>query len=125
MKTNSIRWALAVALLAGCQYPGKKVPSFTPSRAPESLELTEVQLTNRLDQGWLQPSTELFTLGPGDKLDIELLGEAASKVTTVVAPDGRTYFNLSPGWNGWALTLGKAKPNLEAQLSRYVKDQPK
>ena len=124
MKTNSIHWTLVVALLAGCQYPGKKVPSFSPSHAPEPVELTEVQLTNRLDQGLLLPSTELFTLGPGDKLDIELLGEATSKVTTVVAPDGKIYFNLLPGLDVWGLTIGQAKAKLESELSKYVKEQP-
>src|SRR5690349_21487784 len=117
MKTNSIRWALIAVLLAGCQYPGKKAPGFSPSLKPEPVELTEVELTNRLDQALLQPSTELFTLGPGDKLDIELLGEATSKVTTVVAPDGKIYFNLLPGLDVWGLTLGQAKAKLESELS--------
>ena len=81
------------------------------SLKPEPVELTEVELTNRLDQALLQPSTELFTLGPGDKLDIELLGEATSKVTTVVAPDGSSVRAeyLPVGYGNGEMFLGPAK----------------
>jgi polysaccharide export outer membrane protein len=83
-----------------------------------------VELTNRLNPACLQASTELFTLGPGDKLEIEILGEPASKAVTVVAPDGKIYFNLLPGLDVWGLTLGQAKANLERELAKYIRDQP-
>src|SRR5689334_14085166 len=46
--------------------------------------LSPVKLSNQMDPSWLQPPTELFTLGPGDKLEIELLGEPTSRTTTIV-----------------------------------------
>ena len=110
-------------VLAGCQNPAHRNPAFKPERA-EEVKLSQVDLTNRFNPGWLRPSTNLFTLGPGDKLEIELLGEPGSKTTTVVAPDGKIYFSLLPGLDVWGMTLGQAKEEIERGLSKYVRDQP-
>jgi polysaccharide export outer membrane protein len=115
-------FALSV-VLAGCQNPAHRNPTFKPERA-EEVKLSQVDLTNRFDPGWLRPSTNLFTLGPGDKLEIELLGEPGSKTTTVVAPDGKIYFSLLPGLDVWGLTLGQAREQIERGLSKYIRDQP-
>lgn len=121
--------ALAAFALEGCGYPGHRRPGFSAGSVssptpPESVKLSEVDLTNRFDATWLQPQTDLFTLGPGDKLDIEILGQAGSKTTTVVAPDGKIYFNLLAGLDVWGLTLGQAKAQIERELSKYVREQP-
>src|SRR5262249_15478627 len=88
-------------------------------------QLNGVTLTNRFDPAWLQPSTELFTLGPGDKLEIEMLGDPASRMTTVVAPDGRIYFNLLQGIDVWGLTLAQARARLENEFSpKYMVEKP-
>ena len=120
-----IHWAcllLGVAMfLAGCQYPGHRVPTL-PSAPAETAMLKQVDLTNRLDPDWLQPATNLFTLGPGDKLELEIVGEPASKTTTVVAPDGKLYFDLLPGIDVWGLTLGQVKSQVESELAKYVKE---
>src|SRR6185369_4894282 len=110
-------------LLLGCQYPGRRIPTLSAPPV-EPVALNQVELTNRFDSAWLRPSTDLFTLGPGDKLEIEVLGEPASKTLTVVAPDGKIYFNLLPGLDVWGLTLGQAKAQLERELSKFVRDQP-
>jgi protein involved in polysaccharide export with SLBB domain len=80
-----------------------------------------VRLDTQISPDWLRPSSELFTLGPGDRLDIELLGDPASKSTTVVGPDGKVYFNLLPGVDVWGMTLAQAKASIENQLSQYVR----
>ena len=115
--------ALLPVLLLGCQYPGRRIPTLSAPPV-EPVALNQVELTNRFDSAWLRPSTDLFTLGPGDKLEIEVLGEPASKTLTVVAPDGKIYFNLLPGLDVWGLTLGQAKAQLERELSKFVRDQP-
>src|SRR5690349_6200666 len=51
-------------------------------------------ITNRLNPAWLKPSTNQFTLGPGDRVEIELIGETNSVTDTVVCPDGKVYFNV-------------------------------
>jgi protein involved in polysaccharide export with SLBB domain len=84
----------------------------------------QVDLTNRLDESWLRPSRELFTLGPGDRLEIEILGDPASKSSTIVAPDGKIYYNLLPGLDVWGLTLSQAKAQIEGELSKYVREPP-
>jgi polysaccharide export outer membrane protein len=86
--------------------------------------LSSVTLSNRMDPNWLRPPNELFTLGPGDKLEIELLGEPTSKTTTIVAPDGKIYFNLLPGIDVWGLTLAQARQQLEGELAKFVRQQP-
>jgi protein involved in polysaccharide export with SLBB domain len=83
-----------------------------------------MDLTNGFDTNWLKPSSEPFTLGPGDKLEIELLGEPASRLMTVVAPDGKIYYNLLPGIDVWGLTVSQAKTQVEQGLSKYMREQP-
>ena len=96
----------------------------SPAPAVETPKLSQVELTNQFDRSWLAPATNLFTVGPGDKLEIELLSEPGSKTVTVVAPDGKIYFSLLPGIDVWGLSLGQIKARLEQELSKYVRDQP-
>ena len=118
---------LASILLVGCQHAA---PQFTPwsSLGPApgaaNTNFAPVALTNRIDPSWLQSPTDKFTLGPGDKIDVEFLGETNSLTTTVVGPDGKIYFNLLPGIDVWGLTLAQAKAQLERELSKYVREQP-
>jgi protein involved in polysaccharide export with SLBB domain len=86
--------------------------------------MSSVALENQLDPAWLKPPTHLFTLGPGDKVEIEVLGDTNSNALTIVAPDGKIYYNLLPGIDVWGLTLPEAKQRLEAELSKYVRQLP-
>src|ERR1700722_13105205 len=81
-------------------------------------------MTNQLDSALLHAPTNLFTLGPGDKLDIELFGETNSLTPTLVGPDGKIYFNLLPGLDVWGLTLGQTRELIQHELARYVRGQP-
>jgi polysaccharide biosynthesis/export protein len=116
---------LTLILLTGC-HTGKSVyPAFAPlARAGESQAET-VTLTNELDRRLLAAPTRMFTLGPGDRLELELIGDPASRTTTVVAPDGKLYFNLLPGIDVWGLTLTEAKARLENTFTNYVREQPR
>lgn len=117
--------AAAVVLAAGCQAPRqryKDLPSFHGSKTSESL--TRINMTNQLNPDWLQPPQNLFTLGPGDKVELEIIGEITSKTITMVAPDGKIYFNLLPGVDVWGLTLAQAKARLEDELSKFVRERP-
>jgi protein involved in polysaccharide export with SLBB domain len=107
--------------LTGCQHA-------PPPRPPPPIEtgiVAAYAVTNRIDPAWLQPPTEAFTLGPGDRVEIELMGEAASKVLTVVGPDGRIYFDLLPGLDVWGLTLSQTKALIEKEYAKYVREPPK
>ncbi len=126
MKETLIRITAGSALilaLAGCQNPKHQ---FTSLGSPESKAQTAmVTLTNRLDPVWLQSPTNMFTLGPGDKLEIELIDEPATRTLTVVGPDGKIYFNLLPGLDVWGLTLGQAKERMERSLAEYIRGTPR
>jgi len=116
--------AFALLLLVGCQHPG---PRFDPYalNGKNTLDLQELPLTNQISQQWLQPPTKPFTLGPGDRLELELVDDPTSRTPSVVGPDGKIYFDLLPGVDVWGLTLPQAKAELEKQLQQYYKEQPR
>ncbi len=86
--------------------------------------MTSVTLTNQLNPQWLQAPTEPFTLGPGDNVEITLVGDPTSKSITVVGPDGKLYFSLLPGIDVWGLTLDQAKAQIETGLAKYMRERP-
>lgn len=106
---------------------GKPAPAVTPQFAPLpettiTPGLHPIALNKKFDPAWLKPSPQLFTLGPGDKIEIEIIGEPTSKATTVVAPDGKIYFNLLPGIDVWGRTIPEAKAELEKELAKYNRE---
>jgi polysaccharide export outer membrane protein len=121
----SICWLGLVLLgLAGCQHPG---PRFNPYdlNAGRTLDLQTVSLTNKLNPEWLKPPTAPFTLGPGDRVEVELMDDITSRTVAVVGPDGKIYFNLLPGIDVWGLTMPQAKELLEKELSQFYRQQPR
>lgn len=126
MKESLFRIVSCSALVlafAGCQSSKHSFADFGSKEAAAHTQM--VTLTNRLDPGWLKPSTNMFTLGPGDRLEIELIDEPATRTTTVVGPDGKVYFNLLPGLDVWGLTLGQAKQRMEERLAEYIRGTPR
>jgi len=101
------------------QYPNS-ISTSSPSAAQPQM----LTVTNTLDPELLRAPTNLFTLGPGDRLDIEMIDETNSLTTTVVGPDGKIYFSLLPGIDVWGLTLGQTREVLQHELGRYVRGQP-
>jgi polysaccharide export outer membrane protein len=113
-----------VLLISGCRSTQPHFASFDPA-VNRLAQPAMVTVTNRLDPSWLQAPTNLFTLGPGDKLEIELFDDPLSKTTTVIGPDGKIYFNLLPGIDVWGMTIGQAKATLEQNLTRYIRGTPR
>ena len=118
---------LLFILLVGCQ---SNRPEYSDPYARQSakagLDLAgTVTLTNELDRRLLEAPTGLFTLGPGDRLELEVIGEPTSRTTTVVGPDGKLYFNLLQGVDVWGLTLTEAKARLENSFTNYYREQPR
>ena len=61
---------LAGLLMSGC-YITKRGPEFDARayrNATVVTNLASVESTNTIRREWLQPSTNFFTLGPGDRL---------------------------------------------------------
>jgi polysaccharide biosynthesis/export protein len=121
---NSVAGVLALTLFSGCRNKEPRFASFesAPARTKAAAMVT---VTNRIDPIWLTTPTNLFTLGPGDKLEIELVNEPLSRTTTIVGPDGKIYFNLLPGLDVWGFTLGQAKSLIEQNLGQYIRGTPR
>lgn len=83
-----------------------------------------VALTNRILPEWLKPSTELYRVGPGDSLEIEIIGEAASRALASVGPDGKIYYSLLPGTFVWGKTLSEVRQTIVDGLKKYMRTEP-
>ncbi|PYI81878.1 MAG: hypothetical protein DME26_19080 [Verrucomicrobia bacterium] len=107
--------------MAGCASRG---PVFEP-RARFATLVGET-VTNELSPDLLRAGNDLFTLGPGDQLEIEIVGSVtnASRAAVTVGPDGKIYFNLLPGLDVWGLTLAQTRSLLEKEFAKYVKNGP-
>lgn len=114
-------------MMSGCQTPGPRFDP-RPSTVSSLAALTNwqaVATANPLDPQWLAAPTNAFTLGPGDRLEIEVLGDSSSRAETVVGPDGKIYFYLLAGLDVWGLTLSETKLRLERELGPYLRDAPR
>ncbi len=120
---HALLWAALLLCAGGCGHlqPGHPEPAEAAARMATP---PAVAFTNSFNPEWLKPPTQLFTLGPGDQVQIEVLGDPSTKATTVVGPDGKIYFNLLPGINVWGLTLAQAKGRLEHAYKQFVREQP-
>lgn len=112
---------LGLVLLTGCQIPSQSnAPRFEPrATGVFSNAAIGLDLTRKVDPALLRPGQELFTLGPGDQVQVEIIGRANSRADLTVGPDGKIYFDLLPGVDVWGLTIGKTKQLLEKQLEQF------
>ncbi len=126
--TRALRLSLLPALAAclfgfsGCA--GEPLPvarQGTP--APVSAELSALP-EQPLAPELLQPADTAFRLGPGDKLEIEVMGDLTTRTRVTVGPDGRIYYNLLPGIDVWGLTIPMARDRLAVALKKFVREKP-
>lgn len=122
-------YILAFVLLAlgssGCRTHG---PEFNP-RAPEAQKqqppfFSSINLSNQIAPEWLVPPSDFYRLGPGDSIEIEILGEPTSRSLVSVGPDGKVYFSLLTGTFVWGLKLSEAKDRIEEGLARFMRVRP-
>lgn len=113
-------------LFAGCYAPNPNPKArFNPRGTNSALvEQQVLTMTNDLQSSWLKPPAEPFRLGPGDKLEVELIGDATSRTLSTVGPDGKVYFNLLPGQDVWGLTVAQAKLQMEREMSKFIRENP-
>jgi protein involved in polysaccharide export with SLBB domain len=121
MKPASLPLTLIAAalLLTACQNTGPRFDPHDASLADLS-GLTPVGPASSIDPEWLTPPTDFFTIGPGDHIEIEMLGDPESRSTALVGPDGKVYYHLLPGLDIWGLTIAEATSLLERELARFV-----
>jgi polysaccharide biosynthesis/export protein len=122
LRTIALLGSIAM-LIAGCQ--SKKAETFDPN-AEVSYSPTDQEsgfkpvAVAKLDPRWLKPDEKPFRLGPGDRIEIEVIGDFTTMETTFVAPDGKIYYHLLDGTFVWGLTLPETKALLEKKLSRFI-----
>src|SRR5204863_6133908 len=85
---------LAGLLLTGCQHLRRPTKS---AAIPASFTPTPAATAAPLDPGLLQRPTAEYRLGPGDVVQIEIIGDLSTRMRSTVGPDGKIYFNLLPG----------------------------
>lgn len=116
--------SLAALLFAGCQTtPLPVARQGSPQAAPVS-GLVSVAPEQSLDPALLKPGTEVFRLGPGDKLEIEVMGDANTRATVTIGPDGKIYYYILPGLDVWGLTLSETREKLGRELQRFLREKP-
>jgi polysaccharide biosynthesis/export protein len=109
-----------LAVLAGCTSSGKRSgPSGKFAHIP-SATTTNLVVTNQVNAELLRPGDAPFTLGPGDRLEIEILGTPSSRAVTSVGPDGKIYYDLLPGMDVWGLSLAETQNVLQKELGKYL-----
>jgi protein involved in polysaccharide export with SLBB domain len=118
MKNICYAFALLALVATGCH---RKGPAFNPRMPAGALETASV--TNEIPADWLKPSPQPFRLGPGDKLELEFLGDITSKTPTTVGPDGKIYFHFLPGLDVWGLTIPEVRGLIERELGKFIRDQ--
>jgi polysaccharide biosynthesis/export protein len=110
---------LLLATVVGCGSIGKRTGP--PARfASLSTNAITLAATNEPHPELLRPSTVPFILGPGDRVEIELLGTPNSRAVTSVGPDGKLYYYLLPGLDVWGLTLTQTRDLMQKELAKYV-----
>src|SRR5262245_60592867 len=127
MKKNFSLCLLGLALILSMGFQDRPA-SYVPKKAPRPsskqtvvnchtnsnniLVLSDpltIKITNQINPEWLKPPAEPFTLGPGDKLEIELLEDYTTRAIVPVGPDGKIYYSILPGIDVWGLTLSEAR----------------
>ena len=113
---------LLVLAAASCTSTGRKFdPRSKDAVGAVDPEFSKPAAASAPPSALLQPPADGYTLGPGDKLDIEILGETGSRAETFITPDSKLYFNLLPGLAVGGMTTAKLKQVLESQLAHYYK----
>jgi protein involved in polysaccharide export with SLBB domain len=119
--------SLLLAALAGCATSHQKSsPTYAPLTPHANVisNISTITVKTPLNPALLRPDGTPFTFGPGDSLDIEIVGTPTSRATAKVGPDGKIYYNLLPGLDVWGLTLAQAREAIEREMGKYL-TQPK
>jgi polysaccharide biosynthesis/export protein len=105
---------LLFGLFAGCK---SNEPTHAKLINPS---VTHQVVANKVNPDLLTPPRDFFTLGPGDQIEVDILGNATSRASATVGLDGKIYYSFLPGIDVWGMTLAQAKGAIENELSKYI-----
>lgn len=108
-----------VLLLSACALPGGR--ETFDAHVADTAAFTQTQRQEAIQPEWLQPPQKPYALGPGDKLEVEILGETGTRADTFVTPDSKVYFDLLPGIEAKGKTTAQLQQEMEAQLVQFYR----
>jgi polysaccharide export outer membrane protein len=126
--TSSLRLSLVPALaaglilLSGCDTV--PLPVATKGMPPPETADLSAPPAPSLETALLQPSATDFRLGPGDQLEIEVMGDLSTLAPVTVGPDGKIYYYILPGLDVWGLTLPDARDLVVDAMKKFVRGKP-
>lgn len=117
--------ALSLLFLSACSAVSRG-PRFDAAAESAALATQQAQFATvggaeQVRSEWLSPPQKPYTLGPGDKIELEILGEKGTRVETFVTPDSKIYFDLLPGVDVGGKTTAELQQELEAKLTQFYK----
>lgn len=120
----SLVTALAAGLLlfSGCETVPLPVATEAAPR-PATADLSAPS-EPALEPALLQPSQAEFRLGPGDQLEIEVMGDLSTLATVTVGPDGKIYYYILPGLDVWGMTIPQARDLVADAMAKFVRGTP-
>lgn len=114
--------ACCLALLNACALMKKQEKFDARSSGPTTdAAFTQTKRQEPIHPEWLKPSPKPYALGPGDKLEIEIIGETGTRTDTFVTPDSKLYYDLLPGIDVMGKPATQLRVEMEKMLTRYYK----
>ena len=113
---------LALLLFAACAAsPKPATPRPGAGAAAAAGTFEKAGLDPSLPAEWLKPPKDPYRLGPGDKVEIEILEVAGTRQECRVMPDGLLYYHTAPAQKADGLTLPELKTRLETSLKDFYR----
>jgi protein involved in polysaccharide export with SLBB domain len=110
----------ALVWMTACQSGAPKFKA-GPGAHTGTADFAKTTAGDPINPAWRAAPKDPFRLGPGDVLEIEIIGDGTTRATATVAADGKLYYYLLPGLKVWGLTLAETKALLDKQLLTYVR----
>ena len=109
---------------AGCEsYPQPIARAGTPLAPVAAFAITQTAPVAALDAALLQPGEAVYRLGPGDQLEIEVMGDPSTRASVTVGPDGKIYYYMLPGLDVWGLTLTEVRARIGEELKKFIREK--
>lgn len=108
-----------LVLCAGCAAPK---PGFKPGPHSAAADksgagFSKMKVAGGVPREWLRPPAEKYRIGPGDKLEIEMMEFPETHMRCLVLPDGMLYFHTVNGIKVTGMTVDEVKAALEKSLA--------